>query len=91
MFNITQWNEPKFPEIVQRIYNAIFVSVCQICLTRTKRPGKSSTWINDLNHQHQKELSKIVGKMQVVQLGPKRVKLSEFNDYKNSWKDVHIK
>ena len=46
--------EPKFREIVQRIYNAIFVSVCQICLTRTKRPGKNSTWINDLNHEHQK-------------------------------------
>ena len=40
MFNITQWNEPKFPEIVQRIYNTIFVSACQICLTRTKTPEK---------------------------------------------------
>ena len=26
--------------------------------------------------------------MQVVPLGPKRVKLSEFNDYKSNWKDV---
>ena len=52
MFNITPWNEQKFPEIVQRIYHAIFVSVCQICLTRMKRPGKNSTWINDLNHEN---------------------------------------
>ena len=29
--------------------------------------------------------------MQVVPLGPKRVKLSEFNDYKNIWKDVQHK
>ena len=63
MMNITPWNEQKFPEIVHRIYNAIFVSGCQICLTRTKRPGKNSTQINDLNHEHQKELSKIVDKM----------------------------
>ena len=27
MFNITLWNVQKFPEIVQRIYNAIFVSI----------------------------------------------------------------
>ena len=53
----------KNPEIVQRIYNAIFASVCQICLTRTERPGKKSTWINDLNHKHQEELSREVDKM----------------------------
>ena len=41
MFNISPWNEQKFPEIVKGIYNAIFVSVCQMCLTRTKRPGKN--------------------------------------------------
>ena len=91
MVNITPRNEPKFQQIVQRIYNAIFVSVCLICLRRTKRPGKSSTWINNLNHKHQNELSKVVGKMQVIQLGPKRVKLSDFNDYKNSWEDVQHK
>ena len=28
VFNITPWNKQKFPEIVQRIYNAIFVSIC---------------------------------------------------------------
>ena len=88
MFNITPWNEPKFPEMVQQIYNAVFVSVCQICLTRTNRPGKNSTRINDLNHQHQKELSRVVDKMQVVPLGSKRVKLSECIDHKNSWKHV---
>ena len=40
MLNITPWNEPKSPEIVQQIYNSIFVSVCQICLTRTKDTKK---------------------------------------------------
>ena len=29
--------------------------------------------------------------MQVVPLGPKRVKLSELNDFKNNWKDVQHK
>ena len=53
--------------------------------------GKKSTWINDLNHQHQKELSRVVDKMQVVPLGPKRVKLSEFNDYNDNWKEVQHK
>ena len=41
MLNITPWNEQNFAEIVQRIYSAIFVNVCQIFLTRTKRPGKN--------------------------------------------------
>ena len=91
MFNITSWNETEFPEIVQWVYNAIFVSVCQIYLTRTKRPGKNSTWINDLNYQHQKELSRVVNKVLIVPLGPKWVKLSEFNDYLNNWKDVQHK
>ena len=36
MFNITPWNEQTYPEIAQRIYNAMFVSVCRICLTRKK-------------------------------------------------------
>ena len=80
MFNITPWNEQKFPEIVQRIYNAIIVSVCQICPTRTKRPGK-----DDFNYEDQKELSNVVDKMQVVSLGAKRVELSEINDYKSNW------
>ena len=91
MLNITPWNEPKFPEMVQRIYNALFVSVCQICLTRTKRPRRNLTWINDLNYEHQKELSKEVDKMQVVPLGPKRVKLSEINNFKRNWQDVQPK
>ena len=56
MLNITPWNEPKFPEAVQRIYNTLFVSVCRIYVTRTKRPGKNSTWINDLNHEHKKTI-----------------------------------
>ena len=91
MFDITPWNEQKDSEIAQRIYNAIFVSVCQICLIRTKRPGQNSTWINDLNHEHQKEFSKVFDKIQVVPLGPKRFKLSQINDYKSIWQDVQYK
>ena len=48
----------------------------------TVRPGKNSTWTNGFNHGHLKELSKVVDKMQVVPLGPKRVKLSQIKDYK---------
>ena len=40
MFKITPWTEQNFPKTVQRIYNAIFISVCQIYLTRTKRLEK---------------------------------------------------
>ena len=58
---------------------------------KNKQTRKNSTWINDLNHQHQKELTRVVNKMQVVLFGPKRVKLSEINDYKNNWKDVQHK
>ena len=64
---------------------------CLLVLTRTKRPGKKSRWINDLNHQHQKELSRVLDKMQVVPLGTTRVKLSESTDYKNNQKDVQHK
>ena len=78
----------KFPKIVQRIYNAIFVSDFQICRTRTKRPGKNSTRHDDLNTEHQKELSKVVHKMEVVPLGPKRVKLSQIKDYKSNWQHI---
>ena len=85
MFNIILWTEEKFPEIVQRIYNAIFASVCQIYLTRTKRQGKNSTWVNDLFPEHQKEQSKVVHKMEVVPLRPKRVKRSQIKDYQNNW------
>ena len=49
---------------------------------KNKKIWKNSTWINDLNHEHQKEISKVVVKMEVVPLGPKRVKLSEINDFK---------
>ena len=66
MFNITPWNEQKFPEIVQRIYNAIFVQCLLNMSNMNKKTGKKSTWINDLNHEHKKELSKVVDKMQIV-------------------------
>ena len=88
MFNIKPWTEQKFPEIVQRIYNAIFVSVCLICLTRTKRPGENSTWINKLNTEHQKEQSKVVDKMEVLPLDQKRVKLSQIMECKSIWQHI---
>ena len=44
-FNINSVTQDKFPEIVQRIYNAIFVSLCKVSLKRTNRPGKNSHWI----------------------------------------------
>ena len=58
---------------------------------KNKKTGNNSTLINDLNHENQKELSKVVNKMQVVPLDPKRVKLSEINDYKIKWQDVQQK
>ena len=58
---------------------------------KKKRPGKNSTWINDLNHEHQKELSKVVNKTQVVPLGPKRVTLQWIKDFKSNWQHVHPK
>ena len=91
MFKITPLNEQKFPEIVQRIYNAKLISVCQICLTRTRRLGKKSTRYSDLNHKHKEELPRIVHKMQVVPFGSKRVKLSEIYNFKSNWQHVQHK
>ena len=85
MFNITLWTEQKFPEIIEKIYNAIFISVCQIYPTRMRRSGENSTWINDLFPEYQKEMSKVVNRMKIISLGPKRVKLSQFNDYNSNW------
>ena len=56
-----------------------------------KRPGKYSTWINDLNHEHQKKLSKVVDKMQVIPLGPQRVKFPEIDNFQSNWQDVQHK
>ena len=78
-FNINPLTQEKFPEIVQRIYNAIFVSLCKVSLKRTNRPGKNSHWIKDLSKQDQQEISANYFKMKTVPRGPKRVKLS--NDY----------
>ena len=58
---------------------------------KNKKPGKNSTWINDLNHKHQEELSRVVHKMQVVPLGLKWVKLSEINNFKSNWQYVQHK
>ena len=65
---------------MQRIYNAIFISLCRVSLKRTKRPGKNSHWVKDLNIQDQKDLSSYYCKMKKVPLGPKRVKLSNHHD-----------
>ena len=42
-----------------------------------KRPGKNSTWINDLNHEHKKELSKVSKKYRLFHLA-----LRELNSQK---------
>ena len=39
-FNINPWTQEKFAELVQRIYNAIFVSSCKISLKQTNLPEK---------------------------------------------------
>ena len=50
-FYINSQTQEKFAEIMQRIYNAIFVSLRKVLLKRTNRPGKSSHWVKDLNIQ----------------------------------------
>ena len=82
-FNINSQTQDKFPEIVQRIYNAIFVSLCKVSLKRTNRPGKNSHWIKDLSLQDQQKLSANYFKMKAVPLGPKRVKLSNHHNEKH--------
>ena len=39
MFHII-WSEEKFPDLVQKIDNTTYASICEISLTGTKRPGK---------------------------------------------------
>ena len=56
-FNIYPQTQEKFAEIVQSIYNAIFVSLCKISLKRTNCTGKNSHWVKDLNIQDQNDLS----------------------------------
>ena len=65
-FNINAATQDKFPEIVQRIYNAIFVSLCKVSLKRTNRPGKNSHWIKDLSIRDQQEISANHFKMKTV-------------------------
>ena len=55
---------------------------------KNKKIWKKSSWIKDVNHKHKDKLSRIVDKMQVVPLGPKRVKLSEINNFKSNWQNV---
>ena len=50
-FDINPQTKEKFAEIVQRIYNATFVSLRKVSLKRTNRPGKNSNWVKDLNIQ----------------------------------------
>ena len=88
-FNINPLTQEKFPEIVQRIYNAIFVSLCKVSLKRTNRPGKNSHWIKDLSIRDQQEILANYFKMKTVPRGPKRVKLSNHYDarYNNTEKE----
>ena len=76
---------------MQRIYNAIFVSLCKVSLKRTNRPGKNLHWVKDFNIQDQKDLSIYYHKMKKVLLGPKRVKLSyhldQIDDYGQKGKE----
>ena len=58
---------------------------------KSKKTWKNSTWIDDLNDEHKKEVSKVVDKIQFVPLGPKRVKLSEIHDNKSNWQYVQPK
>ena len=51
------------------------------------RPGRNSTWINDLNDEDKKQIYKVQDKMKMVPLGSKRVKLSEVNNYKSKQKE----
>ena len=50
-FNMNPQTQEKFAEIVQRIFKAIFVSLCKVSLKRTNCPGKNSYWVKDLNIQ----------------------------------------
>ena len=84
-FNKNPQTQEKFAEIVQRIYNAIFISFCKISLKRTNRPRKNSHLTKDLNIQDQKDLSTYYRKMEKVPLGPKRVKLSYNLDRKDDY------
>ena len=79
-FNINPQTQEKFAEIVQRIYNAIFISSCKVSLKRRNRPGKNSHGEKDLNIHDQKELSVYYHKMKKVRLGLKKVKLSYYLD-----------
>ena len=79
-FNINLQNQENFAEIVQRIYNAMFVSLCKASLKRTNYPEKNSHWVKDLNVQDKKDLSTYYFKIKRVPLGSKRVKLSNHHD-----------
>ena len=61
-FNINPQTQQKFAEIVQRIHNAIFVSLYNVSLKRTNCPGKNSHWLKELNIQDQKDLSSYIVK-----------------------------
>ena len=77
-FNINPQTQEKFAEIVQRIYNTIFVSFCKVSLKRSNYPGENSHWIKDLKDE--KHLSTYYCNMKKNPLGPKKVKLSNHND-----------
>ena len=56
-FDINPQTKEKLAGIVQRIYNAIFISLCKVSLKRTNCSTKNSHWVKDLNIQEQKDLS----------------------------------
>ena len=93
-FDINPQTQEKFAEIVRRIYNSIFVSLCKVSLKRTNRPRKNSHWIKDLNIHDQKDLSSYYCKMKKVPFSPKRVNLSnhhdEIDDYGLKEKEEYI-
>ena len=64
--DINPQTQENFAEIVQRIYNVIFVCLCKVSLKRISCPGKNSHWVKDLNIQDQKELSSYCYKMKKV-------------------------
>ena len=90
-FNINPQTQEKFAEIVQRIFNALFLSLCQISFERNNCPGQNSHRVKGLNIQDHKDLSKFFCKMKKFSLSPKRVKLSnhfdEIHDYGQNKKE----
>ena len=61
-FDINPQTQEKFAEIVQRIYNAIFISLCKVSSKRTYRPRKNLHWVKDFTIQEKKIYHHIIVK-----------------------------